>query len=94
MAGLGEVLEHLAAFWVPVWAGRERNGRFEADRLCMSVPHIVVDNPISLVVGREVYGFPKALGQFTYGAGGGSTVDAYGGDFTAGSAPDGDHSWR
>lgn len=80
----GEVLEHLAAFWVPVAAGTEHNGRFVPDRLCMTVPHILVDNPISLVVGREVYGFPKALGRFTYGAAGGLAVECYGGDFIPG----------
>ena len=48
----------------PYWAGHERNGRFEAKRLCMAVPHILVDNPMSHVGGREIYGFPKALGRF------------------------------
>ena len=60
----GRVPEVLAAFFVPVWAGEERRGRFHADRLCLSVPHIFVDNPMSFLGGREVYGFAKALGRF------------------------------
>lgn len=62
--GWGYVPEALAAFFVPVWAGHLSNGHFKAKRLCMSVPQIFVDNPMSLLVGREVYGYPKALAQF------------------------------
>jgi hypothetical protein len=30
----------------------------------MCVTHILVDNPISHAAGREIYGFPKAVGRF------------------------------
>lgn len=63
--GYGAVAETLASFWVPVWAGHSRAGRFHAERLCMTIPFLLVDNPMSLVTGREVYGFSKALGRFT-----------------------------
>ncbi len=62
--GCGSVREALASFWVPVWRGRPTPAGFEAERLCMCVPHILVNNPISHAAGREIYGFPKALGQF------------------------------
>jgi hypothetical protein len=87
--GYGAVDELLASFWVPVWAGRKRNGRFEAKRLCMSVPHIVVDNPMSHVAGREIYGFAKALGHFQY-SGEALCIEGYGGDF----APTAVAGWR
>jgi hypothetical protein len=66
----GRVNEVLASFWVPVWAGRERDGEFIAERLCMTIPHILVDNPMSHLAGREIYGFAKALGRFDYRDGG------------------------
>jgi hypothetical protein len=82
--GYGWVREALAAFFVPVWAGRLRNGKFEAKRLCMCVPHILVNNAMSLLVGREVYGYPKALGEFVPARGFLHTplvVAGYGGNF-------------
>jgi hypothetical protein len=60
----GSVREALACFWVPVWSGCSQGERFEARHLCMSVPHILVDNPISHAAGREIYGYPKALARF------------------------------
>src|SRR4051794_23855018 len=62
--GWGRVRGALAAVWVPVWAGRQGRDGFEADRLCMCVTHILVDNPIPHAAGREIYGYPKALGRF------------------------------
>ncbi len=34
--------------------------------LALFSPFIVVDNPISMVIGREVFGFPKHLGTFEF----------------------------
>ena len=80
----GEVREILAAFWVPVLAGRRENGKFIGEKLCMSLPYILVDNPISHIAGREIYGFPKALGNFT-GEADELVVQGYGGDFKPGT---------
>jgi hypothetical protein len=88
----GRVEEQLAAFWVPVWAGkRDDAGRFEAERFCMSLPHIFVDNPISLLAGREIYGFPKALGDFRFEDPGEELeILGYGGDLS----PDSVAKWH
>ena len=91
----GKVNELLAAFFVPVWAGHTRNGRFEAERLCISVPHILVDNPMSLVAGREIYGFAKALGRFdppdpSGAVDGPLRIEGYGGEFD----PQSTAGWR
>ena len=91
--GWGSVHEALAAFWVPVWAGKvDRRGVFLADRLCMSVPHILVDNPVSHATGRETYGYPKALGRFDPPSGfleRALAVDGFGGDYR----PDAEAAW-
>jgi hypothetical protein len=34
------------------------------DQLVLTVPYIFVDNPLALVQGREVFGYPKELGVF------------------------------
>lgn len=90
--GWGAVREALAAVWVPVWAGRKVRDGFEADRLCMCVTHILVDNPISHAVGRETYGYPKALGRFDPPSDfleKPLTIHGFGGDFR----PDAQAAW-
>ena len=77
--GYGKVDEWLASFWVPVLRGRRHDGDFRAERLCMFVSHLLVDNPLSLVAGREIYGFPKALGCFSW-TGDDLRIDGFGGE--------------
>lgn len=86
----GRVNETLASFWIPLH--RRVKGSDSNERgLRMWIPHILVDNPISLVTGRELYGFPKALGRFTppsgFEAADGSTgpirVEGFGGQYSA-----------
>src|SRR5262249_55031257 len=48
-------------FWLPVeltWPGGSTRALY--------VPYLFVDNPAALIAGREVYGFNKILGQFSY----------------------------
>lgn len=90
-SGYGRVEEQLVALWVPVWAGHTEHGSFKARRFCMSLPHILVDNPISLLAGREIYGFPKALGRFEFEKPGERLlVKGYGGEL----APDVVAAWH
>ena len=37
--------------------------KWVADQLAAFIPYVLVDNPFSLVVGRETYGFPKSIGN-------------------------------
>jgi uncharacterized protein with NAD-binding domain and iron-sulfur cluster len=80
----GYIDEAQVSLWIPLTAGRSVAGLFIPERLCMSVPFIVVDNPMSYAGGREVYGYPKSLGMFDPKAGVGNplTVKVFGGDFS------------
>ncbi len=58
----GYMPEAELGFWVPVrmtWSGGSSIGFY--------VPYLFVDNPAALQAGREIYGFNKILGRFTYG---------------------------
>lgn len=80
----GTVREVQASFWVPVVGGHEEHGLFVADRFGMTAPYVIVDNPMSYVGGRDVYGYAKSQGRFTPedGIGEHAEVLVYGGDFT------------
>jgi Acetoacetate decarboxylase (ADC) len=59
---MGWAAENQAAIWIPLARFHEDGHRRVADELVMFTPFMWVDNPISLVSGREMYGFPKAMG--------------------------------
>jgi hypothetical protein len=86
----GGVREVQASFWIPVLRGRTRCGVFVADGLCLAVPHILVDNPMSYLGGREDYGYAKTMGRFDPedGLGPRLRVEAYGGNFAPGRTAD------
>jgi uncharacterized protein with NAD-binding domain and iron-sulfur cluster len=94
----GTIREIQASFFVPVVAGRDHGSVFTAERLCLAVPYILVDNAMSYLAGREDYGYPKTLGRFTpeeefapdRPISGPIRIDAYGGDFE----PDQQMGWR
>ncbi len=79
----GSVNETQISLWVPVLAGHLDGHLFVAERLCMAVPYILVDNPMSYAGGREDYGYPKTMGIFDppEGVGDPLTVKAFGGQF-------------
>lgn len=88
----GTVEEVQASFWIPVVQGREVMGTFVAERFGMTAPYVIVDNPMSYVGGRDVYGYAKSQGKFTPadGIGEKASVKVYGGDFT----PSSKAKWR
>jgi hypothetical protein len=63
-AGRGYASEWQAALTVPVLAGVEVHGFFKPRHILTFLPYLLVNNPISLCGGREIYGFAKALGKF------------------------------
>jgi uncharacterized protein with NAD-binding domain and iron-sulfur cluster len=86
----GTVSEIMAAFWVPVIAGRDLGETFLAERLGLAAPYVFVDNSMSLLGGRETYGYAKTMGRFDPRDGVGERRDgvgerlrmkAFGGDF-------------
>jgi uncharacterized protein with NAD-binding domain and iron-sulfur cluster len=86
----GSVEETQISIWMPLAAGHREGGQFVADRLCMAVPYIFVDNPMSYVGGREDYGYPKSMGRFlpTSGLGEQLRVETFGGNFASTSQGD------
>jgi hypothetical protein len=82
-ASMGGIREVQLSFWLILMGGTEIAGVFVPDRLVLAVPYIFVDNPMSYAGGREDYGYPKVMGQFSPpdGLGDVVTINAYGGDF-------------
>lgn len=76
----GMVNEVQVALMVPLVA--KRRGERKAHHAAM-LPYVFVDNPVSLINGREDYGYQKSLAQFAVSplAGENVTVNAYGGEF-------------
>lgn len=83
----GSVKEAQLSLWVPLAAGKRAANGFVIDRFCLSVPYMFVDNPLSYAGGREVYGYPKAMGRFSPAGGLGDRVqlEAFGGAFGRGN---------
>jgi uncharacterized protein with NAD-binding domain and iron-sulfur cluster len=79
----GAVSEIMAAFWIPVIAGRDLGDVFLAERLGLAAPYVLVDNPMSYLGGRETYGYAKTMARFdpADGVGERQRVEAFGGDF-------------
>lgn len=80
-AGMGSASEDQVSLWVPL---RARNERTREESFCMMVPYMFVDNPMSLLNGREDYGYQKALARFPQSplnAESSVTVCAFGGEF-------------
>jgi hypothetical protein len=55
----GEVI-----FWVLTKAEKQEGSKFVVDHHAWFIPYIFVDCTPAMVLGREVYGFPKELGRF------------------------------
>jgi hypothetical protein len=89
---MGFIRETQLSLWLPVQAGHMNGSRFVADRLCLAVPYIFVDNPMSYIAGREDYGYPKSMGIFEPpdATGDHVTLKAFGGD----DAPTNQVSWK
>jgi hypothetical protein len=89
LVGAGNVPETSLTFWLPVSA-TDADGSF---RVCLFAPYLFVDNEVSLLIGREDFGYAKALGQFDpqpliVPPTGTTTITAYGED-PSGQGPPG-----
>ncbi len=78
-ANQGTAAETQMSIWLPVRA-RPRGG---GEHLCLTAPHVYVDTPMSLVSGREDFGYPKGLGRFTpeRWSGAGISLTVFGGNY-------------
>src|SRR5262245_50561007 len=69
-AARGHTREGDVVVWIPT-------GRYDGERLVRVLWHMAyiwVDNPIAMTIGREVHGFPKALGRMALPSPSGSTT--------------------
>ncbi|HEY2258133.1 MAG TPA: FAD-dependent oxidoreductase [Solirubrobacteraceae bacterium] len=94
-ANRGYAAEWQAALTVPVICEVKKLGVFVPDHIRTFMPYLLVNNPISLCGGREIYGFAKALGRFPepppqQWRQTGFAIEAFGGDF----APDRGAGWN
>lgn len=62
----GFVEEWQACVAIPLLVGKTHGGIFIPHGLGLAIPYILVDNPICLVAGRDIFGYPKSLGRFKW----------------------------
>ena len=91
-ADMGSSPERHAAFWIPTAAAHRADHVELIDRIALFIPAMWVDNPVSLVGGREIYGIAKQWGEpaITTGDRPSCSLDVFGGTFSR-SATSGDH---
>jgi hypothetical protein len=62
---MGAVREPQVGFWIPVARVKEDGDRLVGQDFGMFCAAMMLDNPISLLSGREDYGYPKTMGWST-----------------------------
>lgn len=78
---IGCLSEHQASLWLPVLL-QQSTPPAPASLACF-IPYMWVDNPISLIAGRELFGYAKTWGSIALPESGTSliTVEPFGGNF-------------
>ena len=89
---MGAVREPQVGFWIPVARVKEeRDGDVEGTHFGMFCAAMMLDNPISLLSGREDYGYPKTMGWSTMPEGDLTapfTLNVFGMNYGGGQAPE------
>jgi hypothetical protein len=90
---MGSVREPQVGFWIPVARVREDGDDLVAQDFGMFCAAMMLDNPISLLSGREDYGYPKTMGWSQMPADPTDpstpfTLDVFGMDFGGADHPD------
>ena len=62
---MGWSRERELTFWVPVVRLEDRDGIKVATHFNMAMPYLVLDNPVAIASGREIFGYFKQAGQIT-----------------------------
>lgn len=65
---MGRFTEITFCSYVFVAECKWKDGEWWAQRLLFFIPYILVNTPLTLIGGREDYGFPKSMGEFVYPA--------------------------
>jgi hypothetical protein len=88
---MGAVREPQVGFWIPVARVKRDGDQLVGQDFGMFCAAMMLDNPISLLSGREDYGYPKSMGWSEMPADGDLaapfTVDVFGMDFGTGEQP-------
>ena len=79
----GYATEKNVTIWVPVKVSCWANGQPRSQAFAWFVPYAWVDNPLSLVSGRDIYGFAKQWGWIGLNPGQSVafSLDAFGGNY-------------
>ena len=64
-APMGWSPERELTFWIPAVRVREENGRTIATDFDFVMPYLVLDNPVAIASGREIFGYMKQRGWLT-----------------------------
>lgn len=79
---MGFSQERELTFWIPAVQVEQRGGETVATRFDMVLPYLVLDNPVAIASGREIFGYRKQAGRVTMpgdpGSKGGLAVDLFG----------------
>jgi hypothetical protein len=89
---MGAVTEPQVGFWIPVARVKESGDKLVAQDFGMFCAAMMLDNPISLLSGREDYGYPKTMGWSALPGESDPaaplTLDVFGMDFGVGEQPE------
>lgn len=62
---MGWSKERELTFWLPCVRVEDRGGRKVATHFNMAMPYLVLDNPVAIASGREIFGYFKQAGRVT-----------------------------
>jgi hypothetical protein len=90
---MGAVREPQVGFWIPVARVKHEGEKLVAQDFGMFCAAMMLDNPISLLSGREDYGYPKTMGWSAMPDDAAKdatpfTLDVFGMDFGTGEHPE------
>jgi hypothetical protein len=88
---MGAVREPQVGFWIPVARVKHDGDKLVGQDFGMFCAAMMLDNPISLLSGREDYGYPKTMGWSEMPPADSTapfTLDVFGMNFGSGEAPE------
>ncbi|WP_309623725.1 NAD(P)-binding protein [Novosphingobium sp.] len=60
---MGWSRERELTFWIPVVRVADQDGMKVASKFYMAMPYLVLDNPVAIASGREIFGYMKQAGR-------------------------------
>ena len=62
---MGWSAERELTFWIPAVRVEQRGGQTVATALALTMPYLVLNNPVAIASGREIFGYFKQAGQIS-----------------------------